>query len=310
MSALQNLGRKAVLGLFQNPAVKHVAIRHGMKLGASRFIAGVDLDAALTTVKELNDQGLAATLDSLGEFVTDREQARAAADACIQVLDGIASQQLDCNLSLKLTQLGLDIDPALCKENMRAILTRAAQYDTFVRIDMEDSPRTDLTLALFSELASEFGAERVGTVIQSYLFRSEADLEALARLRANTRLVKGAYLEPPEVAFPQKADVDANYLKLVRSYLGAGCYTAIATHDESMINPTLQYLVSEKISTTQYEFQMLHGIRRDLQAQLVAAGHRVRVYVPFGTDWYGYFTRRLAERPANLFFVLSNMLKP
>lgn len=304
------LARSLVLAVSQNPPVRRLAIRHGMRLGAARFVAGEDLASALRAVADLNRQGIWATLDHLGEFVSSPAEARAAADTCLQVLDEIHRAGLQCNLSVKLTQLGLDIDGALCRQNMQRILTRAARYGNFVRIDMEDSSRTDQTLDLFRELVAEFGTRRVGVVIQAYLYRSERDLASLAALGANVRLVKGAYMGPRTVAFPARAEVNANYVKLIQSYLAAGNYTAVATHDERVIEATRRFTAERGIATDRFEFQMLYGIRRDLQRRLADNGYRVRVYVPFGTDWYGYFTRRLAERPANLMFVLANLCKP
>ncbi len=309
MPAFEAMVRKVIMALSQNPTVRRTASRHGMRLGAARFVAGESIDTALQAVAELNRQQIFATLDHLGEFVADPTEARASADSCLEVLDGIHRAGLRCNLSVKLTQLGLDIDPELCKENMRRIVTRAAAHDNFVRLDMEDSTRTDRTLHLLRDLLAEFGPRRVGTVIQAYLYRSERDLQELATRGVNIRLVKGAYLEPPEVAFPAKADVDRNFVKLIRQYLLAGAYTAVATHDETIIQATCAFVAERDLPRDQFEFQMLYGIRRDLQRQLAEAGYRVRVYVPFGTDWWGYFTRRLAERPANVMFVLSNLFR-
>lgn len=309
MAASGLLARKVILSVAQNRAVHKLATRHGMRLGASRFVAGEDLQSALTAVAELNRSGIWGTLDHVGEFVADPAEARASAGACVAALDGIQQSGVRCNLSLKLTQLGLDIDPALCRENLRRIVSRAAEYDNFVRVDMEDSPRTDRTLQLVAKMRDEFGPERIGTVIQGYLFRSSSDLLALAEHNTNVRLVKGAYMEPPTVAFPSKADVDANYQKLIEQYLGAGVYTAVATHDERVIRATQAFVQQHNIDRSRFEFQMLYGIRRDLQRQLAAEGYRMRVYIPYGTDWYGYFTRRLAERPANVMFVLGNLFK-
>jgi proline dehydrogenase len=310
MAAFELLARKAIMSVAQNRAVRSAATRHGMRLGAARFVAGEDLHTALRAVAELNRVGIWGTLDHLGEFVSDPGEATAAADACLAVLDGIHQSGCRCNLSLKLTQLGLDIDPDLCRENLRRIVSRAGQYDNFVRVDMEESSRTDLTLQLVAEMRDEFGPQRIGTVIQAYLFRSASDLVALAQHGTNVRLVKGAYMEPPEVAFAAKPDVDVNFAKLIRQYLDAGMYTAVATHDEQVIRTTKEYVTERSIDHDRFEFQMLYGIRRDLQRQLADEGYRVRVYIPYGTDWYGYFARRLAERPANVMFVLGNLFKP
>lgn len=309
MAAFHALARRAILSLAANPAVRRVALKHGMKLGASRFVAGETLDQALQVVADLNRQGIEATLDHLGEFVSDAAEARAAAEVCLATLDGIHRTGVKSHLSVKLTQLGLDIDLDLCRENMRRILSRAREYGNFVRIDMEDSPRTDRTLALFRELFQEFGPRHVGIVLQSYLYRTDQDLQEMARLGANVRLVKGAYMEPPSVAYPSKADVDRKYIEHIRQYLASGCYTAIATHDERAIRAAQAFAAERGIPRDRFEFQMLYGIRRERQRQLAQEGYRVRVYVPYGRDWYGYFTRRIAERPANLWFVLSNLFR-
>lgn len=306
---MQALMRQAILSIARNPALRRVAVRRGMRLGVSRFVAGETLPTALLAVAELNRRGIWATLDHLGEYVSTAAEAAAATRACLEVLDGIRSQGLRCNLSVKLTQLGLDLDADLCRSHMRQLLTRAAEYGNFVRVDMEDSSRTDKTLALVRELIEEFGPERVGTVLQAYLYRTERDLRDLARRGGNVRLVKGAYMEPPDVAFPKKSEVDANFLRLIRRSMRSGLYTAVATHDEAIVAATRRFVADEEIGPDRFEFQMLYGIRRDLQARLVAEGYRVRVYVPFGQDWYGYFTRRLAERPANVAFVLRNLLR-
>lgn len=309
MSWVTTAARRTILGVSQNAFVRNVATRHGFKLGAGRFVAGETLDEALAAVKSLNDSGIVATLDHLGEYVTNAAEADQTAEACLAVLDGIEQTQVQCNLSLKLTSLGLDLDGDLCRQNMRRIVAKAAAQGNFVRIDMEDSERTDKTLSLLRELVDEFGPAHIGTVIQAYLFRSEADLAELGRLETNVRLVKGAYMEPASVAFPAKADVDNNFIKLIHYYLQHGPYTAVATHDPAVIENVREYVAANGISPDRFEFQMLYGIRRDLQAELAQNGYRVRVYVPFGTDWYGYFTRRLAERPANLGFLLSNLFK-
>lgn len=309
MPAFQAFARKAILTVAGNPAIRRTAMKHGMKLGASRFVAGETLEQALESVAELNRQGIEATMDHLGEFVADAAEARAAADVCVRTLDGIHKSGVRSHLSLKMTQLGMDISKDLCMENMRRIVGRAREYGNFVRIDMEDSPRTDITLEIFQELLAEFGPQHVGTVVQSYLYRTDKDLENLAAMGAKLRLVKGAYMEPPSVAYPSKADVDAAFVRHIKYYLANGPHVAIATHDEKAILASKQFAAENQIPMERFEFQMLYGIRRDLQKQLVEEGYTVRVYVPFGQDWYGYFTRRLAERPANVWFVLSNMFR-
>lgn len=272
-----------------------------------RFVAGEELSEAGEAIRQLNGKRISATFDHLGESISSEAETRAEVTEYRRVLEHIDSNGLDSNVSVKLTQLGLDIDPALCYENTRAIVETAAGYGNFVRIDMEDSPKTDATLDIFNRLRDEF--DNVGIVIQSYLYRSEKDVEKLLARGARIRLCKGAYDEPASVAFPQKADTDANYVKLMKMLLTSGIYHGIATHDEKMIAATRQFAAERGIGPDRYEFQMLYGVRRDLQEQLVSQGYRMRVYVPYGQFWYPYFMRRLAERPANVWFVLKNMMK-
>jgi proline dehydrogenase len=272
-----------------------------------RFVAGEELVEAGEAIRRLNKKGISATFDHLGESIESEAETRAEVVEYTHVLEHIDANRLESNVSVKLTQLGLDIDPALCYENTRALVETAARYGNFVRIDMEDSPKTDATLDIFNRLRDEF--ENVGIVIQSYLYRSEKDVESLLARGARIRLCKGAYDEPASVAFPQKADTDANYIKLMKMLLSSGIYHGIATHDEKMIAATTQYAAGQGIGPDRYEFQMLYGVRRDLQERLVRQGYRMRVYVPYGEFWYPYFMRRLAERPANAWFVLKNMMK-
>lgn len=299
--------RALVLGLAQQPWLSRTITRHGMRLGARRFVAGETLDQALAVVAGLNEACIEATLDYLGESVQDAGQARAAADVYLQMVDEIAGRGLASHVSLKASQLGLDLDPNLALELVGRVVERAQQRGTFVRIDMEDSSRTQATLDLFRALRRRY--ENVGIVIQAALRRSEKDLEELARLGANVRLCKGAYLEPPEVAFPRKEDVDANYEKLLRGYMASGNYLAVATHDDRMIAAAKRAARELGLSRDRFEFQMLYGIRPQAQRRLAAEGYRVRVYVPYGTEWYPYFTRRLAERPANVLFLLANLFR-
>jgi proline dehydrogenase len=275
---------------------------------ASRFVAGETLDTAVAAVRDLNARKLTATLDLLGESVTTPEEARAAAAAIVQMFDRIAAEQLQCNVSIKLTQLGLDLDTALCGENVRRILARARELGTFLRIDMESSAHTQRTLDLFEELHGVYG-DGVGVVIQSYLLRSAADVERLIGRRARVRLCKGAYKEPPAVAFPDKRDVDRSYAQAMERLLEHGNYPALATHDATLIERARQFVGARAIAPASFEFQMLYGVRRDLQDELVKAGYNVRVYVPFGTQWYPYLMRRLAERPANIAFILGNVVR-
>lgn len=281
---------------------------------AKRFVAGETLDEAIAVTKTLNDKGLLVTLDHLGENVHTEADAANGTQSYLDLLDRIASSGVTANASLKLTQLGLDIGEEVCLSNMRRILARAKQYGNFIRIDMEGTPYTERTINLYRTLRNEFGFQTVGVVIQSYLRRSEADVRALAIEGANIRLCKGAYKEPPELAFPDKADVDASYVKLMQLYLdkrarNAGAYIGVATHDDKMIAATQAFAQAQSIPKERYEFQMLYGIRPGRQQQLVAEGHKMRVYVPYGTEWYPYFMRRLAERPANVWFLAKNLFR-
>ena len=272
-----------------------------------RFVAGEELADAVDAIRRLNRQGISASFDHLGESITSEVETRKEVSEYLRVLDSIQESGLDSNVSIKLTQLGLDVSQDLCYVNTRTIVEAALRYNNFVRIDMEDSTKTDATLQVFKRLRADF--ENVGIVIQAYLYRSEKDTEELLKLGARIRLCKGAYKEPPSVAFPKKADVDANYVKLTKLLLTSGSYHGIATHDENMIAATTQFAKERTISPDRFEFQMLYGIRRDLQEKLVRDGYRMRVYVPYGRYWYPYFMRRLAERPANVWFVLRNMIK-
>lgn len=276
-----------------------------------RFVAGETIDEAIQVVKKLRAQGIDVTFDQLGESVTNEAEARAAKDGYLRALDAIAAHQVQSQLSLKLTQMGLDLSTELCLANVREILTRARQVGTLVTVDMEDSAHTQITLDVFRTLRADF--DNVGIVLQSYLYRSEADLQMLLALGANVRLCKGAYKEPATVAFPQKKDVDANYIKLAQLFFDSvgthHAYLDLATHDEKIIAWAKQYITTHHIERTRFEFQMLYGIRSDLQRQLAAEGYTMRVYVPCGTHWYPYFMRRLAERPANVIFLISNLFR-
>lgn len=279
----------------------------GFRRVTRRFIAGEDIGDAIGAIAELNRAGLLATFDHLGESTTVPAEASADVAEYRRVLARIEQTGVKSNISVKLTQLGLDIDEEFCYRNVRELVEAAARHGNFVRIDMEDSTRTDATLRVFNRVHDEF--QNVGIVLQSYLYRTEADVAAVIARGARIRLCKGAYHEPAEVAFQAKAEVDASYLHLARLMLQSGIYHAFATHDERMINTIREYAAAAGIDPNAFEFQMLYGIRRDLQVQLVRAGHRVRVYVPYGRFWYPYFMRRLAERPANLWFVLRNLLR-
>jgi proline dehydrogenase len=281
----------------------------GQRMSA-RFVAGTTIEDVMRATQAMNDLGLSVSIDHLGENVTNAEEARQSAAGYRELLQQIAARRLNANVSLKLTHMGLDVDENLARENVCGLVSLAAQQRNFVRVDMEGSPYTDRTLKFVHELHRVPGNEdAVGAVIQSYLFRSERDVEALLAERIRIRLCKGAYQEPPEIAFQKKKDVDGNYVHLMKMLLKSGVYHGIATHDPRMIGATKDFARAEKIPLESFEFQMLYGIRRDLQQQLVREGYRMRVYIPFGTEWYPYFMRRLAERPANVFFVAKNMLR-
>jgi proline dehydrogenase len=275
-----------------------------------RFVAGTELEDVLVATKAMNDLGLSVSIDNLGENVTNADEARHSAELYHQLLDHIAGRKLNANVSLKLTHMGLDVDEKLAQQTTAALVEHAARTSNFVRVDMEGSTYTQRTLDFVHSLHSRNGnVGRVGAVIQAYLMRSEKDVADLLQNRIRIRLCKGAYKEPPEIAFQKKSDVDANYVKLMKMLLNSGVYHGIATHDPKMIEATLAFARAEKIPPDAFEFQMLYGIRRDLQQQLVKDGWRMRVYIPFGTEWYPYFMRRLAERPANVFFVLKNLFQ-
>jgi proline dehydrogenase len=279
---------------------------------SSRFVAGNQVEDAIRVAGELNRRGISVSVDNLGENVTNVEEARASAQLYHQLLDQMAANKLNANVSLKLTHMGLDVDEQLARELVTGLVQKAASMrpPNFVRVDMEGSPYTQRTLDFVHELHRMPGhCGHVGTVIQSYMLRAEADVENLLAERIRIRLCKGAYKEPPDVAFQKKSEVDANYVKLMKVLMKSGVYHGLATHDENIINEAMAFAIRENIPRDAFEFQMLHGIRRDLQQSLVRDGWGVRVYVPFGTEWYPYFMRRLAERPANVFFIAKNMLR-
>ncbi len=273
---------------------------------ARRFVAGETLDDAFEAARTVNKAGRSASLDLLGENVSDETGARNAANGYVAMFDRIASEKLDANVSLKLTQLGLDLSESLCEELVGKIVEHATSQGNFVRIDMEGSAYTQRTVDMAKRVRAKCSG--VGTVMQAYLFRSEQDVRDLLSVGCQLRLCKGAYKEPAEIAFPAKADVDANYVRLMKLILPSGIYHGIATHDPAMIQATKDFVREKNIGRDQFEFQMLYGIRTDLQQQLVREGYRLRIYIPFGTEWFPYFMRRLAERPANLTFFLRNLL--
>jgi proline dehydrogenase len=290
---------------------------------ASRFVAGETLDEGIRVARNLNEKGITATLDHLGEHVSNPDEAHGARAAIMKIAPAIEKAGVRANVSIKLTQLGLAVDEELCAENLEEIVRAAAAYRIFVRIDMEDSPWIDATLRLYRRIRFQNGLENVGVVIQSYLYRSEEDVRQLLNDKTRIRLCKGAYKEPPEVAFPKKSDVDDSYDQLgemlMDCSLEAGIQInpdgktppipALATHDEARIEHAKAYHQKIGLPKEGLEFQFLYGIRRDIQEQLVAEGYPVRVYVPYGTEWYPYFMRRLAERPANVWFFISNFLR-
>jgi proline dehydrogenase len=274
---------------------------------AARFVAGDTFADGLEAGRRINREGIAVTFDRLGESVTSLAEAEAARDEYLRVLDEIAGHHLDANVSIKLTQFGIDISEQACRANVEQLVRRARERNGFVRIDMESSEYAERTLRLVSDLHAQY--ETVGTVIQAYLRRSEKDIEMLCRQGVRVRLCKGAYLEPADVAFQEKSEVDRNFVHLMRILLAAGTYPAIATHDEKIIQDAKGFASARNLSRDSFEFQMLYGIRRDLQRRLVAEGYRLRLYVPFGKAWYPYFMRRLAERPANVLFLARHLLR-
>jgi proline dehydrogenase len=294
MSRRRSLGRLATATPLTRPMV-------------GRFVAGLDLPEALDAVEELNGRGFATTLDVLGESVDDEAAARAAGQRYLAALDGLVTRDLERNVSLKLTQMGLDVGEDVCIDVVGRIIDKAAGLGAFVRVDMEDHARTDATLAIMRRLRARH--PDTGIVIQAALRRSAADVEALIAEGTSIRLCKGAYREPSDVAFPDKAEVDRSYVALMERMLASGTRPALATHDPKMINAALRFARREAIDSETFEFQMLYGVRRDLQEQLRDAGYRVRVYVPFGQQWYPYFMRRLAERPANVAFMLRSVVR-
>jgi proline dehydrogenase len=300
--------RKLLLFLSQLKSLRGWVERSALaKRLSSRFVAGEMLDDALQAGRRINREGISLTLDHLGENVTSLVEASASRDVYLNAIARIAEEKIDGNVSIKLTQFGIDISEPACRSNVEDLVRAANELGSFVRVDMESSQYTERTLQLVCDLHARWRA--VGAVIQAYLRRSEKDVEEMCRRGIHVRLCKGAYLEPPEVAFQDKADVDHNFVHLMKMLLAAGTYPAIATHDEKMIEATKSFARARNISRNSFEFQMLYGIRRDLQRRLVAQGYRLRIYVPFGKAWYPYFMRRLAERPANLAFLARNLFR-
>ncbi len=302
--------RKTLLYLSNQPRVFRFIRGNGLaKKFANRFVAGETLPDALAAVRALNQRGITASLDLLGESVTNDREARAARDAYLELLGRIHDEQLDANVSVKLTAMGLDISEDLCVSIMQDVLTRAREVNSFVRLDMESSAYVDRTLKLFYDRLYPSFKASVGIVLQSYLYRTGDDVERATTAHCRVRLCKGAYKEPPSVAYPDKRDVDRNYVNCMQLLLDKSNYPGIATHDPAIIDATKAYARDRSISYDQFEFQMLYGVRRDLQERLVREGFRLRVYVPFGTQWYPYLMRRLAERPANVAFITGSVMR-
>lgn len=302
---MEQILRNFFLFLSKNRYFTKLAKNYGLRFGAGRFVAGDKIEQAAETIEQLNEKKMAVTVDHLGEFIDNEQEARQAADECIEMIEEISKRNLDSQVSLKLTSMGMDISEDLAIENMQRILEAGKKHDIFVTIDMEDFERYEQTLRIFKRLKEEY--DGIGTVLQAYLYRVAEDIEALNQYSPNLRLVKGAYKESPSVAFPAKKDVDENYKKIIKIHLLNGNYTAVATHDDKIIEFTKQLEKEHNISRDQFEFQMLFGIRNERQEELVAEGYKMRVYVPYGNDWYGYFMRRMAERPANVAFVLKGV---
>ncbi len=300
---MPNLTRDFFIGLSNNRLLNANAKRWGFRLGAEKFVAGTDLESVVDIVKELNQHHICCTLDNLGEFVTDKLEATEAKRGIIRILDRIYDENLDCHLSVKLTQLGLDIDQEFCIANMKEILETAEKYRLFINIDMEKYVHYDKTLDVLKELHKEYS--NVGTVIQSYLYRAEEDLEQLKEVRI--RLVKGAYKENVSVAFQTKAEIDRNFIQLAKMRLLGDSFTSIATHDHRIIDELKQFIEENNIPTEKFEFQMLYGFRTEMHYDLAAEGYNFCTYIPFGNDWFGYFMRRLAERPQNMNLIVKDV---
>ena len=304
MSALRSL----ILAAADSPRLQRFVRRYGFRLGAARFVAGESLDAAVPVLRQLNEQGLLTNTTLLGEGVRDEDETRAVVAAYRVVLERIHAEDLRTNVALKLTHLGLSIDEEVARCNLAELVEQAAQLGNFVRIDMEESRHVDATLRIYRRLRED-GHENVGAVLQAYLFRAEEDLAALLPLAPNLRLVKGAYLEPPEIAYPRKADVDAAYVRLLETSLRADGFTAVATHDETLIEHAISFADERGIPKERFQFQMLYGVRSRLQLDLARRGFDVLVATPYGPEWYRYLMRRLAERPANVLFLLRNLVR-
>lgn len=291
------------INLSENQLLNKAATNYGFKFGAQNVVAGTNIKEAIESIKELNALGISCTVDNLGEFVHDKAEAEAAKKQILAVVEAIHENAVDAHISLKPSQLGLDIDYDFCLANLREIVTKAEQYGIFVNFDMENYARLQVSFDLLDELSKDF--DNVGTVIQAYFFRAEEDIRKYSQYRL--RIVKGAYKESETVAYQNKADIDANYIKLIEYHLLNGKFTSIATHDHNVIDHVKQFVKDHHISSDKFEFQMLYGFRKDMQLQLAKEGYNFCTYIPFGTDWYGYFMRRLAERPQNLNLVVKQV---
>lgn len=291
------------IGLSQNQLLNSAAKKYGLKLGAQNVVAGTNVEETIKSIKELNAQGISCTVDNLGEFVYKREEATEAKEQILEVIEAIHQNKADAHISLKPTQLGLDIDYNFCLSNLKEIVGKANQYNMFINIDMEDYSHLQPSFDLLDELSKEY--DNVGTVIQAYFYRAEEDIQKYKNYRL--RIVKGAYKEPEEYAYQNKQDIDTNFIKLIEWHLLNGKFTSIATHDHHVINHVKEFVKANNISNDKFEFQMLYGFRKDMQLQLAKEGYNFCTYVPFGKDWYGYFMRRLAERPQNLNLVAKQV---
>jgi proline dehydrogenase len=307
-TAVNAVLRKGILAAADSPRVQRLVRRHGMRLGAARFVAGETLDDCILALRGLNERGLHANTTLLGEGIRDEAQAAAVVRVYEEVISRLADERLRANVALKLTHLGLELDEEVAYRNVKTLVELAERLESFVRIDMEQSAFVDATLRIYRRLRDD-GLRRVGTVLQAYLYRSERDLADLLPLSPNLRIVKGAYLEPPEIAYPRKADVDAAYARLVEASLIGGGYTAIATHDERLIERAVRFADEHGVARDRFELQMLYGVRPRLQAELAARGFKVLVATPYGPEWYPYLMRRLGERPANLLFFARNLVR-
>lgn len=305
---LSRVSRAAILRAAESDRLQRVVQGHGMRLGAARFVAGETLDECVAVIRRLNEAGLYANTTLLGEAILDPAGTSAVTEEYVRILDRLVAEELRANVALKLTHLGLAFDEEVAYTNVERLVAHAAARRTFIRIDMEQSEHLDATLRIYERLRAA-GQDSVGTVLQTYLYRTPDDLERLLPLRPNLRIVKGAYLEPAEIAYPDKADVDRAYVEVVQQGLRGGAYIAVATHDEAIIREVQAFTEREGISRDRFEFQMLYGVRPALQRSIAAEGYKVLVATPFGPDWYPYLMRRLAERPANVGFFLKNLVR-